>query len=175
MRKILTLFSLLCAVSVVESQNLFADNQTITNADRAFAQKLSQGNTAEVTLGKLAQQKSLQPQIKDFGKMMVEDHSKLEKDLMQWALKNEIPLKGSMSTADLSEQKRLASLSGENFDKEYVQMMVKDHKTDVAEVRNFSKTTQNPELKSLTEKAVPILEKHLQAIEKIQSQTGVNP
>src|ERR1700685_3391420 len=48
----------------------------INSADSRFMMKAASGGIAEVSLGQLAQDKASNQDVKDFGKMMVADHSK---------------------------------------------------------------------------------------------------
>ncbi len=48
---------------------------TLSKGDRDFVQKAAQGGVSEVEMGKLAQQKAENQQVKDFGARMVQDHT----------------------------------------------------------------------------------------------------
>src|ERR1700753_582815 len=56
--------------------------------DTTFATKAATGGMAEVALGKMAAMKTKDPQIKEFAKMMVMDHSKANDELLIIAKKN---------------------------------------------------------------------------------------
>lgn len=60
---------------------------TTTTGPDNFMKDACQGGMAEVEMGKLAQQKSQNPEIKKFGQMMVTDHEAAGKDLETLAKK----------------------------------------------------------------------------------------
>ena len=49
--------------------------------DSSFYKSLAQGGLAEVDLGQLASEKATNPSVKDFGTMMVKDHSAANEEL----------------------------------------------------------------------------------------------
>src|ERR1700751_571045 len=54
---------------------------TKTSADETFAKKAAEGGMAEVKLGQLAEERGLNPAVKNFGRRMVQDHSKANNEL----------------------------------------------------------------------------------------------
>jgi len=136
--------------------------------DAQFVTRAAQGNMAEVNLGKLAAEKSQNDDVKKFGQMMVDDHSKAEQDLEGVASKNSWTVPKDVSAQQKAEQQRLEKLSGAAFDRAYVQMMVKDHTTDVAEFKNeAASTSANPDLKDFATRTYPTLDNHLTRIKAI--------
>ncbi len=61
-----------------------------------------------------------------------------------------------------------AKLSGRKFDKQYVELMVDDHKNDVSKFKDESQNAASPEVRQWAVKTLPTLEKHLDKIEEIQ-------
>ena len=136
--------------------------------DAQFVTRAAQGNMAEVNLGKLAAEKSQNDDVKKFGQMMVDDHSKAEQDLEGVASKNSWTVPKDVSAQQKAEQRRLEKLSGAAFDRAYIQMMVKDHTTDVAEFKNeAASTSANPDLKDFATRTYPTLDNHLTRIKAI--------
>ena len=63
------------------------------NGDRdAFLKQAAEINLGEVQLGKLAEQKGNNPAIREFGRRMVEDHTKAEDNLRQIAQQQGVTL-----------------------------------------------------------------------------------
>jgi putative membrane protein len=128
----------------------------------------AQGGTAEVELGKLAAQKAKDPEVKKFGQMMVDDHSKANKEMQDLAKKKNVTLPTDLGKHQ-STLDKLKGLSGADFDKEYVEEMVDDHETDVSEFEKQSTSSSDPEVKAFAAKTLPVLKKHLDAIKAIQA------
>ena len=136
--------------------------------DAQFVTRAAQGNMAEVNVGKLAAEKSQNDDVKKFGQMMVDDHSKAEQDLEGVASKNSWTVPKDVSAQQKAEQRRLEKLSGSAFDRAYVRMMIKDHTTDVAEFKNeAASTSANPDLKDFATRTYPTLDNHLTRIKAI--------
>jgi putative membrane protein len=145
---------------------------TLGAADRRFVEDAMRGGMMEVELGRLAQQKAEDPDVRAFGQRMVTDHSKANADLVELARRSGVTLagdgKGKDKGKDTGKQAELSNLNGEDFDRAYVRMMVADHQKDVAEFDRMSRSAQDAELKSFASKTLPTLRSHLEQITKIQ-------
>ncbi len=56
---------------------------------------------------------------------------------------------------------------GKAFDKAYVDMMLDDHKKDIAEFRKCADNCSDSTIKSFASTTLPVLEKHLDSIQAI--------
>jgi putative membrane protein len=135
-------------------------------SDKTFAMKAAEGGMAEVDLGNLAQQKASNPEVKQFGQRMVTDHSKANDDLKQVAGKDNITLPAEMSASDKALKSRLEKLSGDAFDRAYMEAMVKDHRADINEFKMEAAHGANPDIKTFASNTLPTLQDHLQQAEK---------
>jgi putative membrane protein len=139
----------------------------ITDDIRDFAKEAAAGGLMEVELGNIAVKNSSTQQIKDFGKMMVDDHSKANEQLKALASVKNIDLP-TMVTSD--QQKKIDKLSkqtGADFDKDYVKMMIDDHKEDIDHFKDALDKAKDPDVKSFISNTLPVLQKHLDAIQAI--------
>jgi putative membrane protein len=142
--------------------------------DSAFYKHAAQGGIAEVDLGTLAQQKSANPSVKDFGAMMVKDHSTANEKLKSVATAKNISLPTSASVAQMASKAKLEILSGHAFDKSYIKGMIKDHKEDIAMFEKEAQSGQDSEAKAYAAATLPTLRAHLKKIEAIASSAGVD-
>jgi putative membrane protein len=139
----------------------------ITDDIRDFAKEAAAGGLMEVELGNIAVKNSSTQQIKDFGKMMVDDHSKANDQLKALASVKNIDLP-TMVTSD--QQKKIDKLSketGADFDRDYVKMMVDDHKEDIDHFKDALDKAKDADVKSFISNTLPVLQKHLDAIQAI--------
>ncbi|MEO7538513.1 MAG: DUF4142 domain-containing protein [Pyrinomonadaceae bacterium] len=132
-----------------------------------FIKEAGEGGMEEVALGKLATQRSKNAEVKKFGQMMVDDHSKAKEELKALAGKKNIPVPADMG-AHKSEVDSLSALAGPDFDKKYVEMMVGDHEKDVAAFQMQADNSSDPDVKAFAAKTLPTLKKHLDAIQAIK-------
>jgi putative membrane protein len=144
------------------------DKMSTSTADAKFAKEAAGGGMAEVKLGQLAQEKGSSDFVKQFGKKMVEDHSKINDDLKAVAAKDNITLPSDLPPKQQALYDRLSKLSGEAFDKAYIAAMTRDHKMDIAEFKKEASAGKNPDLKEFASKTLPVIEGHLQMLENKQ-------
>ena len=119
------------------------------NPDATFYKKAAEGGMAEVELGKLAQDKSPTTSVKEFGAMMVADHSAANDKLEAIAAKKNIKLPASPSVGQMATKTKLEVLSGNTFDKSYIKGMVEDHQEDIKEFQTEANSGQDADAKSL--------------------------
>jgi len=135
--------------------------------DAKFAVAAANGGMAEVELGALAQEKAGNAKVKDFGSMMVKDHSKANDEMKALAKSKGITLPDSIDSKEQKVKSDLSAKSGADFDKAYVSNMIDDHKEDIKEFEDAAKNVKDPELKAFAVKTLPTLKMHLDAIQKI--------
>lgn len=135
-------------------------------ADHKFAMEAAMGGMAEVEMGRLAAQKGASDEVRQFGQRMVDDHSKANEELMRVASsKGMTP--PTLDAKHRAAMQKLSALSGEKFDKEYVKMMVGDHKKDVSEFQKEANRGADPDLKAFAASTLPMLQEHLRMIQRI--------
>jgi len=140
---------------------------TVSEEDSKFAVEAASGGMMEVQLGELAQQKAANQKVKDFGAMMVRDHSKANDDLKTIAGSKNITLPPAPGEDHMEHIKKLSEKSGKEFDKDYIKMMVDDHEKDIDHFEKCSKDAKDAELKAYAAKTLPTLREHLAEAKKI--------
>ena len=142
-----------------------AQGAAVPAADRAFAEKAAAGGAAEVEGGKVAEQRAANDKVKQFGARMVQDHGKANDELKQIASGKGLQLPSAPDAHDQQEMARMQKLSGAEFDRAYMDHMVKDHKKDIAEFRKQASSGKDPEIKAFAAKTLPTLQEHLKMAE----------
>ena len=132
-----------------------------TSADRTFIMAAAAGGMAEVQMGKLATEKASSEDVKKFGQMMVDDHTKANNELMKIAKDKQLMAPHALKPQDQQTYDKLSKLSGEQFDRQYMETMVEDHTKDVAEFKKASQSASDPDVKEFATSTLPTLQKHL--------------
>jgi putative membrane protein len=153
--------------STMVGQLSAASDKPVSGLDMQFANKASQGGTAEVKLGELALKNASSPDVKKFGQKMVDDHTKAGDKLKTIANKDNISLPPDMGAKEKATYDRFSRLQGADFDKAYMRDMVKDHKADVAEFQKEANGGKNSDLKQFASDTLPTLQEHLKMAEDI--------
>ena len=134
---------------------------TLSESDKDFIMKAAQGGMAEVVLGSLAAQQGTDAGVKSFGNRMTNDHGKANDELKALATNKGLALPTDLDAEGKKTQDELSKKSGKDFDKAYIDDMVKDHEKDVAEFQKESTAAQDPDLKAWVSKTLPTLQDHL--------------
>jgi putative membrane protein len=108
------------------------DRNEVKAADKTFVNDMIIANMGEVELGKLAVERSSNAEVKKFGQMMIDDHTKAGDKLKAVASAHNIPIPTDLDSKHRDLRDRLAKLNGSAFDHEYMEAMVDGHK-DVAD------------------------------------------
>jgi putative membrane protein len=152
-----------------------AGAQGVSDADREFMRKAAQGGAAEVELGTLATQRAARPAVRDFGARMVKDHGAANAELATLARAKGVELPTTPDPTHRAVRDRLMALQGPDFDRAYLQEMVKDHTQDVAEFERASQTASDADLRTWAASKVPILREHLALAREVNSQVVLGP
>jgi putative membrane protein len=142
-------------------------HMVIDTGDTHFVITAMNGGTAEVLLGRLAIKNGKSKEVKNFGAMMVKDHSKANYKLLKLIKDKNITLPSLPDEQERALIDKLSQKSGSDFDRAYVNLMMDDHKEDVKEFTLETKQLQDPDLKNFAIKTLPILQNHLDEINAI--------
>jgi len=126
-----------------------------------FAVKAASGGMMEVELGKLAQQKAVSQRVKDFGAMMEKDHSQAGDELKKLAASKNIAIPGTPDDDTKKKIDDFSKKSGKDFDTDYMNMMLDDHKKDIKEFQKAGADLKDADVKAFALKTLPTLQKHL--------------
>jgi putative membrane protein len=144
----------------------------LSSSDYKFVKAAACGGMMEVELGKIAAQKSATPSVQHFGEQMVTDHGKADQQLKDIASRNGATLPTQLDEDQQKEVDKLNSLSGDDFDKKYISLMVHDHKKDLKEFEHASKNAENADLKTFAADTTSVIQKHLDMAESLKTQSS---
>ena len=132
-----------------------------------FMVKAADGGMEEVQMGRMAADKATNQRVKNFGQMMVEDHSKAGDELKSLARQKNVTLPATVSNDHQKDMDDVNKKTGKDFDKKYMSMMVDDHQKDISEFEKASKNTKDADVKAWVDKTLPVLRKHLDSAKAI--------
>lgn len=153
---------------IAEEQNEEKFDDTNLDYDSEFAVKAASGGMMEVELGKLAQTNALSADVKQFGQGMIDDHSKANEELKSWAQSKNITLPTAPNEDHQDKIRKLSEKKGADFDKEYIDFMVDDHKKDIDLFKDQAEKGGDADLRTWAQGKVPTLEHHLMMAEEIK-------
>ena len=145
-----------------------------SNPDASFYKNAAEGGMFEVDAGNLAQSKGNSQQVKDFGAMMVKDHSAANDKLKSIAASKSISLPGSASVGQMATKAKLDVLSGDTFDKSYIKSQIKAHRQTIALFNKEVASGQDADAKAFARATLPTVKSHLKAITTIAAGAGVS-
>lgn len=147
----------------------------VGEADKNFVSQASVGDLFEIQLGQMAQQKSNNQEVKDFGARMVKDHSANDDLLKAIAKSQEISLPPGLDKKHKDMKAQLSALTGAKFDHAYIPMMVAVHKKTIQKFEKEAATGHDAEVKKFAQGSVPTLKSHLAEAERINAKLKGHP
>jgi len=138
---------------------------------------LDEANQADSAAGAYALTKAASPEVKAFAKLMMGEHHALRAAGQQLAKKLNVtpqpPPEDAVQAAGTSEMAALrAAPKGAQFDRTYIDQEVAIHKAVLDLAGKAHDQAKNEELKALIEQAKPVIQKHLDRAEEIQTKLG---
>ncbi|MEO7166889.1 MAG: DUF4142 domain-containing protein [Spartobacteria bacterium] len=150
---------LVTTANAADESKMSSESKMSAN-DKKFVKKAYKGGMEEVENAKMAKDKAKDDATKEIADRMITDHGKANDKLMEIAKEENM---------DLSKVKapKAMSMSGDNFDKEYLMALKKDHEKDIAmfeKEANDSASKEDSDVKEFAKKSLPTLKEHLQMV-----------
>lgn len=155
----------LVAPGVVSAQDL---------SDPQVAHVAVTANTIDAELAQLALQRARSEDVKAFARMMVDDHTGVNKQAAALAARLKVTPESNDVSASLQKgageaRAKLEKLTGDAFDRAYIAREVEYHAAVLDAIdKLLIPTTQNAELKQLLQTVRPAVAAHLERARQIQ-------
>lgn len=184
MKKLASLVALLAAGAVSAQSAKSSPSMLIPKDEKGFAEVMHHMNQLEIRLGELAQRKGHSQAVKEYGQMMVADHTKADQELMAMAktkgwkmgepkAPNEV--QKAEKAAHKANEAKLKALEGMAFDAAYMSLMVGDHDLAITKVamatQQFAGSEMTPKLQAM----LPVLQQHRQHAYTVLGQVKADP
>ena len=149
-----------------------AAKETTLSADSSFIATTGSLGLLQVQLGKLAQEKGSNSAVKDFGKRMVDEYSKLNVELAAGAKQAAYP-----APVLLRQHQKILdwflSTGRSSFDKKYMAEMVSEHQEAARLFQQESEGGKVTSLKELASKLLPTVQQHADLAKETAGSVGV--
>jgi putative membrane protein len=173
----------------------FADTATKTDAPKADAPKTDSAkakltpaelqvlahyhavNQMEIDLGKAAKQKGASAGVKEYGEMLIKDHTESDTKLKALAKKSGQTIPAEKPATDVEKQEKataqanaakLKKQKGSSFDAMFLTAMVDGHEKELAKIDTKIAEVQSPELADLLRAKKPMLQHHADHARELQ-------
>ena len=163
-------FALAASDSTKAGESRKESKGKLPSGEERFMKEAASGGLMEVELGKIAAEKGSHQRVKEFGKRMQADHGKANEQLKKIASSKGVDLPTQPSGEHKSTMDKLTKLSGAEFDREYMEAMVDDHKEDIEKFQTQADKGKDPDLKKFASDTLPVLKKHLELAQSTQKQ-----
>lgn len=173
------LLSIAFAGSGIAQTETNAQNPQGTQNAMTAQEALSQIHTInqhEIGMGKMALEKASAPDVKDFARKMIKDHTQADKEVMKVAKGQsihvqELPMTEEQKTA----MEKLHSESGTAFDKDYMDVMTVGHAKALSMLQTAETQVSDPKVQKLIMQLMPKVQHHENLAKQIQASENKVP
>ena len=141
---------------------------TVSKADQDFAVNTAIAGMTEIQAAQMAEQKTKAKDVKDYAEMMVKDHTAAADKLKTIATQKNITLPAALTPDAQKDLDNLQQETGNKFDKDYMAMMVSDHKKVIGAFENESKNGSDADIRAFADSTLHTLRLHLEKAEMCQ-------
>jgi len=152
--------------SAIKSKKEMTSEKTETKGslsaiDTKFVKKTAKGGMREIKMAEMAKEQAKSADVKKVAEKIESDHKDANQELMALAEKKGVALS--------KNEPKIEKMTGTDFDKEYLAMMVNDHEKNIAAFEKEAKDGEDADVKAWAEKTLPTLKEHLKMVQDAQS------
>jgi putative membrane protein len=142
---------------------------TFTSEEQASAMKIEQANMAEMDLARLAMDRASNQEVKDYANTIERDHQDAMDRLIKMFKDQNVTLTTPPKTAEhLANVDKLKKLSGAEFDREFLTMMVQTHQTTLNFLNQEKGKARNADFQKYLNDVIPKVQSHLEKAQELQ-------
>jgi putative membrane protein len=139
---------------------------SVSKDDAKFAVNTADAGMTEIQAGQLAENQGMAKDVKQYGAMMVKDHTAAADKLKMIAANKNITLPSSLSPDAQKVISDLQQKQGKEFDKAYIDQMISDHKKVISAFESEAKNGSDADIRGFADSTLHVLRHHLDEAEK---------
>lgn len=132
----------------------------LSRRDRAFLRDAARGAYFEIAGGQLAAASAVTPEVRALGTKIAAEHTTGLARIQALAATHGVTLPTAMSERQQDKLDRVAAESGLELDDEYTEILVKDHRKDIAAFRTQARRGRNDDVQAFARDTIPELKAH---------------
>jgi putative membrane protein len=149
-------------------------NDTIVENDANYLVYATEVNLYQIEVGKLALQKALNADVKDFARMLIDDHTKSLEELKVLANKKALTMPTTIPEEMTSDLEMLKGKATVDFDKEFINMMADDHENAVDKMTEIAQKIKDSDFKLWASRQIDSFITHRDKAKKLKEKLGGN-
>lgn len=136
-------------------------------SDITFLREAAQAGHAEVRMGEILSQKASDPNLREFGRMLVEHHGEGNAELAALATRKGLAVPEEMSPTQQAKMAQLADLSGDRLDRAMEKQALDSHVRSLRSYKLAAKQARDTDVRAFAESQIPTLEEHLNTVRRL--------
>jgi putative membrane protein len=173
MKRTILVAALVSGVALAGSMGA-AQAQT-TMPDATFVQHAGSDNAAEVELGGVARTRASDPAVREYADRLVTDHRAASTELQALAARKGWRIPEQPAPEHVAVRDRLSRVSGSEFDRRFVEEMLKDHDHAILEFETAAATANDAELRDWAQRMLPVLREHRYMAQELSQRLAAAP
>lgn len=135
--------------------------------DSLFAEAAAVSGMAEVILAEIGVQRASDPELKKLSQQMIDDHTKMNQELMTLAARKRIAVPRAVDVRAQFCAQSLQAVPRDDFDKCYSKAQLAAHIEALEAFESEAERGQDPEMKALASRSLSHIKEHLKTIKSI--------
>lgn len=136
--------------------------------DEAFLMNASEANLLEIRMGHLALEKSQDADVRQYGQRLIDDHTQNQERLRRLAHQHDCTLRNVLTDRHLQHIDQLASRSGTDFDRTFLESMINDHQANIGQYETMAGQARHEDIRAYANENLPVLRDHLRMASALQ-------
>lgn len=133
-----------------------------STSDKDFMKMAAEADMVEAHFGQMAQDQASRQDIKDYGQMLVTDHTANYNDLNALATKAGVDIPKGIDAKDNKKIDAFTKLKGAAFDHRFVAEMIQAHETAIVAFKKEAEHGEDTNVKAFANSTIPKLQDHLE-------------
>ena len=142
---------------------------TAPNSTEGLIKGVTLTDMYQIQAGKIAEAKGQSPGVKDFGKMMVTDHTAMSNQMKHLFAATKLPIPTELGPRGKGMIDALNAASPADFDKLYLDQQQAAQKAELSLLQDYANAGESADIKPAAAKAVPKVQAHLAKVQELQA------